>query len=141
MNQKIVFQLDDEGYFMGPTEADESPLEPGVFLVPGGCIEVEPPKVKTGHILRFLDDAWTHEKIPAQEPDQIPDTGPEDPSPPTAEQTFALRRYAYSAESDPIKTEADYDAIVSGNKPDYSGWLAKVAEIKERYPLPADGEA
>lgn len=46
------------------------------------------------------------------------------------------RKAAYRAESDPLKVEADYDAIVSGNDPDYSAWMKKVEEIKARYPLP-----
>ena len=49
----------------------------------------------------------------------------------------AQRRAAYSAESDPIKNEADYDALLNGTDPDYTAWLATVAAIKARYPLPA----
>lgn len=40
---KVMSQLDGEGYFLGPTRADESPLEPGVFLIPGGAIPQDPP--------------------------------------------------------------------------------------------------
>lgn len=47
-----------------------------------------------------------------------------------------LRRAAYVAESDPIKNEADYDALVSGTAPDYTAWIAAVEAIKARYPLP-----
>lgn len=55
---------------------------------------------------------------------------------PTAEQVQADRRAAYRLESDPLKVEAEYDGQVNGTEPDYSAWLAKVAEIKQRYPLP-----
>lgn len=48
----------------------------------------------------------------------------------------ANRLAAYRIESDPLKIEAEHDAIVNGGGPDYSAWLAKVAEIKERYPFP-----
>lgn len=60
------------------------------------------------------------------------------PEPPalTRAQIQALRQAAYARESDPLKNEADYDALVSSAAPDYAAWLAKVAEIKERYPLP-----
>lgn len=56
--------------------------------------------------------------------------------PMTAEQITAQRLSAYRAESDPLKIEAEYDAQIAGSDPDYSAWLAKVAEIKERFPLP-----
>jgi hypothetical protein len=42
MTQKIVYQTDHLGLYVGETEADESPLEPGEFLIPGGCVE-DPP--------------------------------------------------------------------------------------------------
>lgn len=58
------------------------------------------------------------------------------PEPLTIERVQALRRGAYVAESDPLKNEADYDALVSGAAPDYAAWIAAVEAIKARYPLP-----
>lgn len=51
------------------------------------------------------------------------------------------RRTAYLAESDPLRLEADYDALSQGLEPDYSNWVASVAAIKARYPLPVSAEA
>ncbi|MFU7013356.1 hypothetical protein ACM75Y_08080 [Pseudomonas aeruginosa] len=51
----------------------------------------------------------------------------------------AERANAYRLESDPLKTEAEFDAIKAGTEPDYSAWVAKVEEIKARYPLPDAG--
>ncbi|HEJ2952078.1 TPA: hypothetical protein ACGWS1_004489 [Pseudomonas aeruginosa] len=51
----------------------------------------------------------------------------------------AARADAYRLESDPLKTEAEFDAIKAGTEPDYSAWIAKVEEIKARYPLPDAG--
>ncbi|MBG7508605.1 UNVERIFIED_CONTAM: hypothetical protein P3C92_27900 [Pseudomonas aeruginosa] len=48
----------------------------------------------------------------------------------------AARADAYRLESDPLKTEAEFDAIKAGTEPDYSAWIAKVEEIKARYPMP-----
>lgn len=47
-----------------------------------------------------------------------------------------LRRQAYRAEADPLRLEAEYDAIVAGTEPDLSKWVASVQAIKARYPLP-----
>lgn len=44
--------MDRAGLFAGTTEADESPLEPGVFHIPRGCVEVPPP------------DSWPQDKWP-----------------------------------------------------------------------------
>ncbi|CRM72826.1 hypothetical protein [Pseudomonas sp. 25 R 14] len=49
---------------------------------------------------------------------------------------LASRRAAYLSESDPLRLEADYDALSQGLEPDYTAWLASVAAIKARYPLP-----
>ena len=59
-----------------------------------------------------------------------------EPVPLTLEQIQDLRRAAYVAESDPIKNEADYDALVNGTEPDYTAWMAAVEAIKARFPLP-----
>lgn len=37
----------------------------------------------------------------------------------------AARANAYRLESDPLKTEAEFDAIKAGVEPDYSAWVAR----------------
>jgi len=78
-------------------------------------------------IYRLLIDGQCGEIAPYVEPEPVPLA---------LEQVQELRRAAYVAESDPLKNEADYDALVNGTEPDYSAWLAAVAAIKARYPLP-----
>lgn len=56
--------------------------------------------------------------------------------PPTLEEQRARRAAAYRLESDPLKMEADYDALLAETAPDYTAWLAAVAAIKARFPLP-----
>lgn len=51
MTQKIVFQCDRNGYFIGETMADESPLEVGVWIMPGRTTEAAPPE-------SWSDDKW-----------------------------------------------------------------------------------
>lgn len=48
---KPAYQYDRSGYLVGITEADESPLEPGVYLVPSGCTLSVPPE-------ELPDDKW-----------------------------------------------------------------------------------
>ena len=45
MDTKVVYQTDHLGIYTGKTVADRSPLEPNVWLIPGGCVEVAPPAV------------------------------------------------------------------------------------------------
>lgn len=40
---KTAYQYDNAGLFTGTTTADESPLEPGVFLLPARCTFIAPP--------------------------------------------------------------------------------------------------
>ena len=75
---KIVSQLDADGYFVTPTIAYESPLEEGVFLIPGGAVDVEPPTVPQGQHARW-QDGWVFEVIPRPEPE--PGPAPEPPQP------------------------------------------------------------
>lgn len=46
-----AFQLNRAGLFVCEVEADESPLEPGVFLMPAGCTTTPPPGA-------WGDDKW-----------------------------------------------------------------------------------
>lgn len=63
--------------------------------------------------------------------------------PPTKEELYQSnldsQLSAYKTESDPLKLEAEYDALINNTEPDYSVWIAKVQEIKARYPL-SEGE-
>ncbi|HEP9171740.1 TPA: hypothetical protein ACVGJ5_007099 [Pseudomonas aeruginosa] len=61
---------------------------------------------------------------------------PEDQQVEQREAIRALRRQAYCTESDPLRLEAEYDAIATGTEPDLAAWVAAVQAIKERYPLP-----
>ena len=57
------------------------------------------------------------------------------------ESVLSSRRAAYLSESDPLRLEADYDALSRGLEPDYTAWLASVAAIKARFPLPVSASA
>lgn len=69
----LVYQRDGAGLFVGVTEADESPLEPGVFLMPGGCVADAPPAFDDGQRARWVDEAWVIEPIPAPPPPDEPE--------------------------------------------------------------------
>ena len=69
MKVKKVSQLDSDGYFIGPTEAYESPLEPDVFHIPGGAVDVEPPEIPEGKRAKWADD-WVLEDVPPPETDE-----------------------------------------------------------------------
>lgn len=60
---------------------------------------------------------------------------PQQPVPSITVDPIAARRSTYAVESDHLKIEAEYDALLSGTDPDYTSWLAAVAAIKARYPL------
>ena len=51
MSGKTVYQTNYSGLFVTETIADESPLEPGIFLIPAGCVETAPPE-------EWADDQW-----------------------------------------------------------------------------------
>lgn len=63
---KTVYQLDQTGAYLGETIAHKSPLEPGVYLIPGGCVETAPPETKEGQIAVW-DGVWTLVDLPEPE--------------------------------------------------------------------------
>lgn len=58
MTTKTVYQTDALGIFTGTTTADPSPLEPDVWLIPGGCVEVAPPTPGEHQVPRWDGQRW-----------------------------------------------------------------------------------
>lgn len=56
---KICYQVSHAGLLLGETVADESPLEPGVYLLPAGCTFTSPPvTVPDGQWPRWNGSTW-----------------------------------------------------------------------------------
>lgn len=75
---KIVYGYDsDSRVYTGPTEADESPLEEGVWLYPAHTTETEPPEFREGFNRVFKEDNWDYEEIVIpEEPEPEPEPDP-----------------------------------------------------------------
>lgn len=103
--EKIVSQMDEGGYFVCAVSADESPLEPGVFLIPGGAIDILPPKeIKVDKRYRIDKDGWLEEDIPKPEPKP-------EPEPLTPEQIKAGKVWLVQFHMDSAAREFGYDDI------------------------------
>lgn len=119
---KQVLQLDSDGYLVGLTFADESPLEPGVYLIPAGCVEMDEPIVPTGKKARWMGE-WVFEDVAQTEPE------PEFQS--VAELTYETLRYR---EYPPM---ADYlDALVKGDLTQQQAYIDACLAVKVKYPKP-----
>ncbi len=56
---KIIYHYHPQiGTFLGAAEADESPLEPGVFLLPAHATELPPPTTGAHEAAVFADSEW-----------------------------------------------------------------------------------
>jgi hypothetical protein len=71
MKQKKVYSFDGKtGVYSGETLADESPLEPGVFLIPRHATEQQPPmELSEGFAAFWRGDVWSIEQVPDQDED------------------------------------------------------------------------
>ncbi len=58
MSAKTVYQSGADGIYLGLAQAHESPLEPGVFHLPAGCVEVAPPPPGVGGAAVWADGSW-----------------------------------------------------------------------------------
>jgi hypothetical protein len=120
-----VYQTDHEGFLVGETVADPDPMDEGSWLIPGGCIEQEPPALSDGQRAQFVNGAWV-----VVDPEPAPEPEPE--LPPTKEQQEQLRKWAYQQEADPL-----FFKWQAGEATEEE-WLAKRQEIRDRYPYPAE---
>lgn len=122
-----VYQTDHEGFYIGLNTADPDPMLPNNWLIPGGCVTVEPPMVSNGQRAKWVNDSWI---IIGPEPELEPVL----PSEPTYEELLAQaennRKVAYHQEADPLFFKAQRGSATQQE------WLDKIAEIKLRYPDP-----
>ena len=54
-----IYHYNQYGYYCGQDVADESPLEPGVFLIPALATDQEPPVASKDQLVIFVDGVWT----------------------------------------------------------------------------------
>ena len=66
-----IYNYNNEGYFIGESEADESPLEPGVFLIPANATEIEPPTIEQGFVPVFNGTEWEMKDISLQQAEPL----------------------------------------------------------------------
>jgi hypothetical protein len=114
---KTVYQLDQTGAYLGETIAHESPLEPGVYLIPGGCVETAPPETKEGQIAVW-DGVWTLVDVPE----------PEKPKEPTAKEIAAQKVAARKAEILGLLDDIDRKSI----RPMRAGETQRLAELESQ---------
>ncbi|MDV9030489.1 hypothetical protein Q7C30_000025 [Pseudomonas sp. RAC1] len=57
--RKTVYQTNAQGLYVGATQADLSPLEPDVWLLPGGCVETPPPAIPQNKAAHWDGAAWS----------------------------------------------------------------------------------
>ena len=53
----------ESGEYLGTVPAQESPREPGVWLIPAWATEKKPPKLKEGHRLFWSGKTWKQQEI------------------------------------------------------------------------------
>lgn len=78
------------GEYLGFSEADESPLEPGVYLIPAHATASAPPDPIDGFVRRFVDGAWLMDAVPAADPEPEPEPEPEPVLPALTARQFRL---------------------------------------------------
>lgn len=52
------------GDFISMSEADDSPLEPGIFLMPANATTLSPPIIEAGQVTRYIDGSWVIDTLP-----------------------------------------------------------------------------
>ena len=114
---KTVYQLDQNGTYIGETVAHESPLEPGIYLIPGGCIETAPPETKENQVAVW-HGVWTLVDVPE----------PEKPKEPTAEELAAQKVAARKAEILGLLNDIDRKSI----RPMRAGETVRLAELEKQ---------
>lgn len=56
--QKIVYQADHDGLYIGETLADPDPQNYGQWLIPAGCVETKPPETSGNKRYQWAEYKW-----------------------------------------------------------------------------------
>ncbi len=137
---KQVIQLDADGYFVGTTMADESPLESGLLLMPAHTIDIplsELPAWGSHQRLRW-NGGWVVEDVPVEsvvEPPIVVDIAQQ----PVLDVPVNDTPQWYI---DRVKNYPDIaiyvDGIVKGDQVQIDAYIATCLAVKAKYPKPAD---
>lgn len=119
------------GVYLGPVvlaDGDRSPLEPGVFLIPGNCVELEPPEVANGQVQKWNGAEWAVEDLPMPVDTAVAFPEPTKTTEQLNEETRVMRAAAYREKADPLffkwqRSEATEEE-----------WKAAIEDIKARFP-------
>jgi hypothetical protein len=65
---KIYHYHSVTGEYLGDSIARESPLEPGVYLIPAHATDIKPPEPIEQKLRVFTQGQWVYEDIPVPEP-------------------------------------------------------------------------
>ena len=118
---KTVVQLDEDGFYLGTTIANESPLEPGVYLLPAGAVDAPIPELVEGKSVKWVDE-WVYEDLPP------PEVKEEEPEPVLTYADLRAREYP------PM---ADYlDGIVKSDQAQLDKYVVDCLAVKAKYPKP-----
>jgi hypothetical protein len=63
---KIYNYNPENGYFVGESFADESPLESGVYLIPAHATEIAAPKATKGKVVVWNGSDWELQDLPVE---------------------------------------------------------------------------
>lgn len=56
--QRLVYQTDESGLYVGEAAADPDPMNLGNWLIPSGCVEEAPPKITGGKRPQWVGYKW-----------------------------------------------------------------------------------
>jgi len=116
---KRVIQLNEDGYVIGFSIADESPLEPGVYHIPRNCIDAELPNIPANKNAKWNGSEFIFEDVVEPiEPEPIPLTYKE------------LRFNEYPDFKDYL------DGIVKGDQEQIQKYIDDCLAVKQKYPKP-----
>lgn len=110
--KKTVYLFDESGGYLGPYKAQESPLEPGAFIVPTLSTDAPPPALTGGQTAVWNGTIWN-----VIDPPVIP------PHVPTPEELAAAAQEAKDlADAQALKADAKFQNLIAKTSAQCINW-------------------